>query len=111
MTDDSRKHSIIAKLEQALADLKQLETHDDLERLFRAKLVLTVGMASDVRECSSEWMRRLCEKTAAIGRPIGFKIGRDWIIITNRLLDRIERTKGKHARLEAEDKLAKTRNL
>lgn len=107
MTDNSLKHNIIAKLEGALADLKKLETHDDFEKLIRAKLLLTVNMAAEIRECSGECIRRLCEKTAAIGDPIGYKLGRDWIIVTNRMLDRIERTEDMHARRVAEDNLAK----
>jgi hypothetical protein len=107
MTDNSLKHRIIAKLEQALTDLKQLEIDDDLESLIRARHLLTVDMAADIRQCSSEWMRRLCEKTAATGEPIGFKIGRDWIIVANRLLNWIERKEDRHARLVAEDNLAK----
>jgi hypothetical protein len=111
MTDDSLKHKIIERLEQALTDLKQLETSDDLERLIRARHLLTVDMAAEIRECSGEWIRRLCEKTAANGHPIGVKIGRDWIIVTNRLLNLIERTEDSHARRVAEDNLVKKTRL
>jgi hypothetical protein len=104
MNDNSLKHTISAKIEQALTDLKQLETSDDLERLIRVRHLLTVEMAAEIRECSTEWMRRLCEKTHAKGQPIAVKIGRDWIIVTNRLLDLVERTEGRHARLVVEDK-------
>jgi len=105
MTDNSHKSRIIADLERALAYLKELETSDDVLVLIRAGRALTVDMAAEIRQCGSEWMRQLCERTEAMKRPIGTKFGRDWIIDTNRLLNWIEQNEGSHARADAKARL------
>ena len=102
MTDNSRKHRIIAYLEKALTEAKELEPDGDVIGLVDSGQALTVEMAADVRKCCPEWIRQTCERTAETKHAIGKKLGRDWIIVTKRLLDLIERTEGKGARDDAE---------
>jgi hypothetical protein len=102
MTDNSRKHRLIVYLEQALTEAKELEPDGDVVSLIDSGQALTVEMASDVRRCCPEWVRQACERTAKTKHPIGKKFGRDWIIVTKRLLDLIEQTEGKAARNAAE---------
>ncbi|QOG19134.1 hypothetical protein [Bradyrhizobium sp. SEMIA] len=109
MTDNSRLSKIIADLERALAHLKELELSGDVLVLIHAGHALTIDMAADVRECGSEWMRQLCERTELMKRPIGTKFGRDWIIDANRLLDWIEQNEGTPACAEAKARLRKYR--
>lgn len=110
MTDSSLKRRIIVMLEHALAELKQLETGNDVMVLIRAGHALTIDMAADIRQCCGEWVRQLCERTEAMKQPIGIKFGRDWIIVTDRLLHWIEQNEGPHARTAAEERAKKYRS-
>lgn len=102
ITANSRKHRIIVYLEQALIEAKELELDGDVVGLIDSGQALTVVMASDVRQCCPEWVRQTCERTAKTKHPIGKKFGRDWIIVTKRLLNLIKRTEGEDARNAAE---------
>jgi hypothetical protein len=107
MTDNSRKRRIIACLEQALTQAKELELDGDVVGLVDSGEALTVDMAAYVRQCCPEWIRQTCERLAETKHSIGTKIGRDWIIVTKRLLDLIGRTEGKDARGAAEARATK----
>lgn len=109
MTDNSPKHRIIADLERALVDLKRLESSNDVMVHIRAGHALTIDMAADIRQCCGEWMRQLCERTEAMKQPIGIKFGRDWIVVTDRLLYWIEKNDGSPARAAAEERAKKYR--
>jgi hypothetical protein len=110
MADNSRKSQLIALLEQALTDAKQLDREEDVMCLVRDGYALTIEMAADILDCSTERVRQICERTLDIGNPIGFKFKRDWNVVTNRLLDWVEEHSGKHARLIAEDRAKKYRH-
>jgi hypothetical protein len=114
MTGNSRKHkiiayleTIIAYLEQVLTEVKKFALDGDVVGLIESGRALTVDMAADVRHCCPEWIRQTCERTAKTTHPIGKKLGRDWIVVTERLLDLIERTEGKGARDDAEARAKK----
>lgn len=75
--------------------------------------LLTSDEAALIAECSTETVRRRAAAAAANGRRIGRQFATIWIISLSRLLDHIECTEGKPARLAAQtraEKLSKTRS-
>jgi hypothetical protein len=107
MSDDAVISRMIASAEQIQADARQLKRDHDLVGLFRAGYVLTLKQAANARHCSDETIRKACEKTVATDHALGVMFEGRWIIDKTRLLDWIERTAGKPARLAAESRLKK----
>jgi hypothetical protein len=107
MVDYSLLLQIIARIEQILADLQRLQRANDVIALILAGDLLTLRQAAQIAGCSDETIRRACEKAAEMNEWLGVNIETRWLVGKMRLLERIERNKGKPERLKAETRAKK----
>jgi len=106
MIENARRR-IIENIKRLEADVLQLERDNDVIGCILAGGALTLTEAADIKQCCDETMRKECEQATAEDQPIGIKLQGHWILGTTRLLDRIEQTDGRPARLAAEDRAKK----
>jgi hypothetical protein len=107
MINNPLMRRITDNIRQLMAYVQQLERDDDVIGHILAGGALTLDEAADVWQCCDETMRKECEKAAARNEPIGIKFRGFWIIGTTRLLNLIDQTDSRHARLVAEDRAKK----
>jgi hypothetical protein len=91
-------------LERAVAELRQRRPRTWIEQ-FRAGLVLRASEAANVAGVDAQTIRRWCEATENTDRPLGFLVGRLWLVDAYELLHQVEVRDGLHARRVAESRL------
>jgi hypothetical protein len=109
MIDQNR---IIGQLLQMLAELGWTPPTDDIVDLIHNGELLSLEQAADVCLCSDEKIRKACVAAAATKRPLGINFAGRWFVGRTRLLDdleqgKIDRRRGREARLRAEDRAKK----
>jgi hypothetical protein len=109
MIDQNR---IIAQLLQMLAELGWTPPTDDIVDLILNGELLSLEQAADVCLCSDEKIRKACVAAAATICPLGINFAGRWFVGKSRLLDdleqgKIDRRRGREARLRAEERAKK----
>jgi hypothetical protein len=104
MTDDTDP---VALLEQAAALLRLQPRQRTWIDAFRDGAVLTASEAARVAENDAQSIRRWCEAREAEhpDRPLGWQVGKLWLVDAGELLDEIEKRRDLHARRVAESNL------
>lgn len=99
---------IFERLIAAVQQLERsLERNNDVIGQILVGDALTLDEAADVWQVCRVTIQKACEKTAARNEPIGIKFLGHWVIGTTRLLDLIEQSDGRPARVEAEERAEK----
>lgn len=103
---------LAAELHQLMDRVHQLETRGDVVDLILNGELLSLEQAADVAECSDEKIRKACVAAAATKRPLGINFAGRWFVGRERLLDdieqgKIDRRRGREARLRAEQRAKK----
>jgi hypothetical protein len=103
---------LAAELHQLADRLHQLEARGDVVDLILNGELLSLEQAADVVECSDEKIRKACVAAAATKRPLGINFAGRWFVGKSRLLDdleqgKIDRRRGREARLRAEERAKK----
>ena len=98
--------TLIAELSARLA--RSAGAEEDWVAAYERGEVLRTDEAALIADVSVDTLRRYCSHAADVGQPLGVCIaGAVWLVSVRRLLADIERRKGHHARLVAEERAAK----
>jgi hypothetical protein len=102
---------LVALLEQAAAELRQRPPPRNWIAQFRDGDALNASDAAFIAGCDAQTIRRWCElrEIEHPSRPLGYLVGRLWLVDADELLNEIEHRKGFYSRREAETRLKQFR--
>jgi hypothetical protein len=72
---------------------------------FRAGFILTTTDAAKIADVDAQTIRRWCEETENTDRPLGYLVGRLWLVDAPELLHQVEMREKLHARRVAQTRL------